>query len=91
MESKQDIWVWIEGGTGKHTGLELITPGRELAEQLKGTLTAVVIGCPVEEAIAEAASCGVDKIVAIDDQAYPQCALLLYPCSTSTVWRYLTD
>lgn len=22
---------------------------------------------------------------------YPQCALLLYPCSTSTVWRYLTD
>ena len=22
---------------------------------------------------------------------HPQCALLLYPCSTSTVWRYLTD
>ena len=70
MEGKQDIWVWIEGGTGRHTGLELITPGRELAGQLKGTLTAVVIGCLVEEAILEAASCGVDKIVAIDDQAY---------------------
>lgn len=70
MEGKQDIWVWIEGGTGRHTGLELITPGRELAGQLKGTLTAVVIGCLVEEAIVEAASCGVDKIVAIDDQAY---------------------
>ena len=70
MEGKQDIWVWIEGGTGRHTGLELITPGRELAGQLKGTLTAVVIGCLVEEAILEAASCGVDKIVAIGDQAY---------------------
>ena len=70
MEDRQDIWIWIEGGAGRHTGLELITPGRALARQLKGSLTAVVIGNLIEETIAAAAQCGVDKIVAVDDGAY---------------------
>lgn len=85
MQGKQDIWIWMEGGEGRHTGLELITPGRALASQLKGSLTAVVIGSLVEETIAAAASCGVDKIVAVDDGAYTLYQLDRYTSALRTL------
>ena len=48
MEAKtKDLWVLIEtdpDGSAKNVGLELLTPGRELAGKQGGALVAVVIG-----------------------------------------------
>ena len=45
MEAKtKDLWVYVEtrpDGTAKSVGLELLNPGRTLAEKQGGELTAV--------------------------------------------------
>ena len=65
MEGKQDIWIWMEHADGACTGLELVTPGRKLAQRLGGSLTAVAISRSVDELLGAAVGSGVDKIVAI--------------------------
>ena len=47
LEAKtKDLWVFIETLTGKarNVGLELLNPGRRLADGQGGNVTAVVIG-----------------------------------------------
>ena len=49
MEAKtKDLWVFVEtkeDGSAKNVGIELLNPGRELADKQGGKLVAVVIGC----------------------------------------------
>lgn len=68
----KDLWVFIEtdGGKAKNAGLELLNPGRSLSEELGGTLTAVVIGNHMEEAIEQAAACGAQKVIAVAGEEY---------------------
>ena len=51
MEAKtKDLWVLIEtdrDGRAKNVGLELLNPGRRLADGQQGKLVAVVIGSQV--------------------------------------------
>lgn len=70
MEGKQDVWIWLEGVDGACTGLELVTPGRRLAQRLGGSLTAVTIGGSVDEMLGAAVGSGVDKIVAVEGEEY---------------------
>lgn len=70
MEGKQDVWIWLEGVDGACTGLELVTPGRRLAQRLGGSLTAVAIGGSVDEMLGAAVGSGVDKIVAVEGDEY---------------------
>lgn len=70
IEDKQDIWIWLENGSGACTSLELAAPGKQLAERLGGTLTAVAIGDPADEMITAAVRSGVDRIIAVDGQSY---------------------
>ena len=71
----KDVLVFIEtnpDGSAKNAGLELLTPGTELAGLQKGCLCAMVIGCKAEEAVKSAALYGAQKIYKIDGEEYRQ-------------------
>lgn len=74
MEAKtKDLWVFVEtntDGSAKNVGIELLTPGRQMADKQGGVLTAVVIGHHTDEAVAEAASHGADKVIVVDGEEY---------------------
>lgn len=69
----KDLWVFIEtgeDGKAKSVGLELLNPGRRLADAQGGSLAAVVIGYHTEPAVKEAAAYGADKIIVVDGEEY---------------------
>lgn len=70
MEAKnKNLWVFIEtseDGSAKNVGLELLTPGRLLADKQGGQLTAVVIGSKVDAAVRSAAGYGADQVIVVD-------------------------
>ncbi len=69
----KDLWVFVEtneDGTPKNVGLELLTPGRDLATKQGGQLVAVVIGCNVDETVTEASNHGADKVIVVDGEEY---------------------
>ena len=62
----RDLWVLIETtdeGKARNVGLELLNPGRRLADAQGGALVAVVIGSNTEDAVKEAAAYGADRIL----------------------------
>ena len=72
MEAKtKDLWVFIEtaeDGTAKNVGIELLTPGRKLADKQQGRLCAVVIGSHADKAVEAANTHGADVIYLIDSE-----------------------
>ena len=74
MEVKsKDLWVFVEtneDGTAKNVGIELLGPGRELADGQGGKLCALIIGCGVDAAVADANAHGADVIYVIDGEEY---------------------
>ena len=70
MEAKtKDLWVYIEtkeDGSAKNVGLELLTPGRDLADKQGGKLVAVVIGSGVDAAVNDASAHGADQVLVVD-------------------------
>lgn len=68
-----DLWVFIEtneDGTAKNVGIELLTPGRMLADKQGGNLVAVVIGSHADAAVGEAEAHGADKIILVEGNEY---------------------
>jgi len=76
MEAKtKDFWVFVEtneDGTAKKVGIELLNPGKRLAQKQGGELVAVVIGCNVDAAAEEAGKQGADKIIVVDAPVFKQ-------------------
>lgn len=74
MEAKtKDLWVFVEtnkDGSAKNVGLELLTPGRMLAEKQGGALVAVVVGCQADSAVQAASDYGADKVIWVDGPEY---------------------
>lgn len=74
MEAKtKDLWVFIEtteDGGAKNVGLELLTPGRELADKQGGKLVAVVIGSGADSAVNAAVQHGADQVISVDGPEY---------------------
>ncbi len=74
MDTKtRDLWVFVEtneDGTAKNVGIELLNPGRELAEKQGGKLCALIVGTNIQPAIDEANAHGADIIYAIDGPEY---------------------
>lgn len=74
MEVKtRDLWVFIEvneEGNAKNVGLELLNPGKYLAEKQGGKLVAVVVGYKIEKAVQEAISYGAEQVIVIDREEY---------------------
>ena len=74
MEGYKNIWVWIETfeGAARNVGLELLTPGRIMADTIGQSLVAVIIGSKVEPAIKSATGYGADRLIIVDDEYYAQ-------------------
>lgn len=76
MEAKtKDLWVFVEtaeDGSARNVGLELLNPGRTLADKQGGALVAVVIGAQAKAAVDAAGTYGADKIIWIDGEEYRQ-------------------
>lgn len=69
----KDVWVLIEtneDGTAKNVGLELLTPGRDIATKQGGALVAVVLGKNVDAAVNAASVHGADKVLVLDSDEY---------------------
>ena len=69
----KDLWVFVEtneDGTAKNVGLELLTPGKDMAAKQGGALVAVVIGSKVDEAVKAASEHGADKVIVVDGPEY---------------------
>lgn len=68
-----DIWVFIETdetGSARNVGIELLSPGRMIAEKQKGRLVAVVIGHNTSMAVTEAGCHGADEVIVVDAPEY---------------------
>lgn len=68
-----DLWVFIEtkeDGSAKNVGLELLNPGRRLADRQKGKLTAVILGDGIEDAVSAAVRYGADRIITVEGSEY---------------------
>ena len=76
MEAKtKDLWVFIEtneDGSPKKVGLELLNPGRKLADKQGGKLVGVVIGNNVAESVEQAGIYGADQVIVIEGPEYEQ-------------------
>ncbi len=74
MEAKtKDLWVFVEtkeDGSAKNVGIELLGPGRELADKQGGKLVAVIIGSGTDAAVSEASACGADQAIVVDGEEY---------------------
>lgn len=74
MEAKtKDLWVFIEtneDGSPKNVGLELLNPGKTLAEKQGGSLVAVIIGNNVASAIDAASEHGAEKVIVVEGAEY---------------------
>ena len=74
MEAKtKDVWIFIETdetGAARNVGIELLTPGRMIADKQGGKLVAVVIGYQVDAAVKEAAEHGADQVIVADAPEY---------------------
>ena len=69
----KDLWVFVEtneDGTAKNVGLELLTPGKDMAAKQGGALVAVVIGNNVDAAAKAASEHGADKVIVVDGPEY---------------------
>ncbi|MBR4591660.1 MAG: electron transfer flavoprotein subunit alpha [Elusimicrobiaceae bacterium] len=76
LSAYKGVWVFVEIGDNGQTqqvrpvGFELLSKGRELANQLGEELGAVVIGNNIQPYFAEISQYGADKIYAVENPAY---------------------
>lgn len=73
MEFTKDLWVYVETdkeGAAKNAGLELLNPGRMLADKQGGKLVAVVIGENVSEAVKAAGESGAEQTLVVEGPEY---------------------
>lgn len=69
----KDLWVYVEAredGSANNVGIELLNPGRLLADKQGGKLVAVVIGDKLEPAIQAAATHDADEIIVVEGAEY---------------------
>ena len=89
MEAKtKDLWVLIEtkeDGSAQNVGLELLNPGRMLADKQGGALVAVVIGNNVEESVKAASAHGADKVIVVEGEEYTQYTTDAYATALCTL------
>ena len=70
MSSNNSVMVFIQQDDGKvaEVSIELLSKARDLADQLKTTVTGALIGSGVNEEAVKLIPYGVDEILLIDDK-----------------------
>ena len=75
MSENKNLWVLVEtkeDGSAVNVGLELLNPGRRMADTLGGKLVAVIIGEEVSKAKEEVKDHGVDAIITCEGEIYKE-------------------
>ena len=75
MSENKNLWVFVEtkeDGSALNVGLELMNPGRKMADMLKEDLVAVLVGENVEKAREEVKKYGVDKVISVEGETYKE-------------------
>ena len=75
MSENKNLWVLVEtkeDGSAVNVGLELLNPGRRMADTLGGKLVAVIIGAEVSKAKEEVKDHGVDAIITCEGEIYKE-------------------
>jgi len=72
MDMNRDLWVYIEsdGSKAKNVGLELLGPGRRLADAQGGALVGVMIGSGLDNVARSASAYGADKVIVVEGEEY---------------------
>ena len=84
----KDLWVFVEtnkDGSAKNVGIELLTPGKDMAAKQGGALVAVVVGYKTDAAVEAAAAHGADKIIVVDGPEYEQYTTDAYTIALCTL------
>lgn len=68
----KNVWVFIETANDqmRNVGLELLNPGRQLADELKEKLVAVIIGKEVAQHAKELTAYGADEVIVVEGDEY---------------------
>lgn len=89
MEAKtKDLWVFVEtkeDGSAKNVGIELLAPGRDIANKQGGSLVALVVGCGVDSAVEECAAHGAGKVVVVDGEEFKDYSTDAYAAALATL------
>lgn len=88
VNKTKDFWVFVEtneDGTAKNVGIELLTPGRELADAQGGKLVAIVIGSNVDAAVEAAGKHGADQVIVVDGSEYKSYTTDAYAIALTTL------
>lgn len=89
MECKtKDLWVFIEtneDGSAKNVGLELLTPGRDMAKKQGGKLVAIVVGQNVDTAVKAVQEHGADQIIVVEGEEYKKYTTDAYTIALCTL------
>lgn len=74
MSEYKNLWVFIEvlNGEAKSVGLELLGPGRKMADAIGEKLVAVVIGDGADKAVQAAVSYGADQVIVVEGSDYTE-------------------
>ena len=80
MTDYTNIWAFVEviDGKPKNVGLEILGPGRKMAEATNEKVVAVLVGSGLDEAIKAAVSYGADQVIAVDNASYADYSVEAY-------------
>lgn len=72
FQEYKDIWVYLETKDGglRNVGLELLNPGRRLADATGEKLVGILIGDGVTALASTVIAHGADRVIVVDDPAY---------------------
>lgn len=89
--TSKNIWVFIETdeGKAKSVGLELLNPGRMLADKSGEKLVAVILGKDNAEAVTQVQQYGADQIISIEGEEYEKYSFDAYTYAmTELIQKY---
>ena len=75
MSENKNLWVFVEtkeDGSAQNVGLELMGPGREMADAIDEKLYAVILGENVDKAAEQVKEYGVDGIIRVEGPVYKE-------------------
>ena len=77
MSEYKNVWVFVEvfGGKAKNVGLEIIAPGKKIAEASGDKVVAVLVGNDIDDAVKAATSYGAEQIITVSGDGFADYSL----------------
>ena len=80
MTDYKNVWAFVEvlGGKAKNVGLEILGPGKKLADSTGDKLVAVLIGNDLDSAVKAAVSFGADQVITVGGDDFAEYSVEAY-------------